>query len=188
MGRNARKSKQRFKEYVQERFRFADTQSFDAFIDTGVPNLPYDFVAVVFEVHERNWGDFLPEYLQWMMDTFRSPHEKVPQFLFFFVLYIEQQHKGQLSEEQQRILQALESLASRNEASLLTPLLPVEDRDLRAWLMDLGERNPNQVQAVLDALVASLREEDQELFRRQQRFNMKDIEELQALVFQIANE
>jgi len=188
MGRNARKSKQRFKEYVQERFRFADTQSFDAFIETGVPNLPYDFVAVVFEVHERNWGDFLPEYLQWMMDTFRSPHEKVPQFLFFFVLYIEQQHKGQLSEEQQRILQALESLASRNEASLLTPLLPVEDRDLRAWLMDLGERNPNQVQAVLDALVASLREEDQELFRRQQRFNMKDIEELQALVFQIANE
>ena len=188
IGRNTRKSQQRFKEYVQERFRFADTQSFDTFIETGVPNLPYDYVSVVFEIHERNWANFIPEYLQWMMDTFRCPHEKVPKFLFFFVLYVEGQHLGKLSKAQQAIIDAVQSLAERNEASLLTPLQPVEDGDLRAWLMDLGERNPNQVQLVIDALVASLREEDQQLFQKEQRFNMKDIEELQALIYQIANE
>ena len=54
--------------------------------------------------------------------------------------------------------------------------------------MDLGERNPNQVQSVIDAMVAGLREEDQLLFRDKQQFNMKDIEELQALIHNIANE
>jgi polyhydroxyalkanoate synthesis regulator phasin len=188
LGRNTRKSQQRFKEYVQERFRFADTQSFDAFIETGVPNLPYDYVSVVFEIHERKWSDFIPEYLQWMMETFRSPHERVPTFLFFFVIYIDGQHLGKLSTGQQQILDAIQQITEGRQASLLTPLQPVEDGDLRAWLMDLGERNPNQVQAVIDALVASLRDEDQRLFEKEQRFNMKDIEELQALVYQIANE
>lgn len=188
LGRNTRKSQQRFKEYVQERFRFADTQSFDAFIDTGVPNLPYDYVSVVFEIHERHWSGFIPEYLQWMMKTFRCPHEKVPKFLFFFVVYVDQQHLGKLSKAQQQLVDGIQQLADHKQASLLTPLQPVEDGDLRAWLMDLGERNPNQVQTVIDALVASLRDEDQRLFQREKRFNMKDIEELQALVYQIANE
>ncbi len=187
-GRNARKSKQRFKEYVQERFRFADTQSFDAFIQTGVPNLPYDYVAVVFEIHERMWEDFIPEYLQWMIDTFRCPHQDVPTFLFFFVVYLEGQHRGKLSAGQQAILSALEEVSTRNETTLLTPLLPVEEADLRAWLMDLGERNPNKVQEVIDALAAGLREEDQALYQKEKRFNMKDIEELQAIVYRIANE
>lgn len=188
VGRNTRKCQQRFKEYVQERFRFADTQSFDAFIETGVPKLPYDYVAVAFEIHERNWEDFLPEYLQWMIDTFRCPHQDVPTFLFFFVVYIEKQHEGRLAPSQKAIVEALEGLARRNEATLLTPLLPVEESDLRAWLMDLGERNPNKVQQVMDVFLSGLREEDQRLYQEKKLLNMKDIEELQAVVYRIANE
>lgn len=188
LGRNTRKSQQRFKAYVQERFRFADTQSFDTFIETGVPNLPYDYVAVVFELHERKWSSFLPEYLEWMIETFKNPNKQVPKFLFFFVFYVDGQHLGGLKREQKSILSALSELTVRHETTLLTPLLPVEDGDLRAWLMDLGERNPNQVQSVIDAMVAGLREEDQLLFRDKQQFNMKDIEDLQALIYHIANE
>ncbi len=188
LGRNTQKSQQRFKAYVQERFRFADTQSFDAFIETGVPNLPYDYVAVVFDLHERKWSPFLPAYLQWMIETFKSPHDRVPKFLFFFVFYVEHQHLGGLNSRQKEIISALGELSVRHETTLLTPLLPVEDGDLKAWLMDLGERNPNQVQLVVDAMVAGLREEDQLLFRDKQLLNMKDIEELQALIYQIANE
>lgn len=188
LGRNTPKSQQRFKAYVQERFRFADTQSFDAFIETGVPNLPYDYVAVVFDLHERKWNSFIPAYLQWMIETFKSPHDKVPKFLFFFVFYVEQQHMGGLNNRQKEIISALGELSVKHETTLLTPLLPVEDGDLKAWLMDLGERNPNQVQLVVDAMVAGLREEDQLLFRDKQQFNMKDIEELQALIYKIANE
>lgn len=188
LGRNTRNSQQRFKAYVQERFRFADAQSFDAFIESGVPNLPFDYVSVVFEIHERNWADFIPEYLQWMMETFRSPHEKVPKFLFFFVIYLDQQHQGSLNAQQKAIISALAELSVRYSTSVLTPLLPVEEGDLRAWLMALGERNPNQVQTVIESLAASLREDDLALFQQQQRFNMKDVEELQALVYKIANE
>lgn len=188
LGRNTRKSQQRFKAYVQERFRFADTQSFDSFIETGVPNLPYDYVAVVFELHERKWVDFISEYLDWMIETFKSPNKQVPKFLFFFVFYVEGQHLGKLESRQKEIITALSELTIRHETTLLTPLLPIEDIDLRAWLMELGERNPNQVQTVIDAMVAGLRAEDQHLFRDKQQFNMKDIEELQALIYNIANE
>lgn len=188
LGRNTRKSQQRFKAYVQERFRFADTQSFDAFIETGVPNLSYDYVAVVFELHERKWSDFIPEYLEWMIETFKCPNKQVPKFLFFFVFYLEGQHLGGLESKQKEIITSLSELTVRHETTLLTPLLPVEDGDLKAWLMDLGERNPNQVQVVIDALVSTLREEDQVLFRDKRLFNMKDIEELQALIYKIANE
>ena len=188
VGRNARKCQQRFKEYVQERFRFADTQSFDAFIKTGVPKLPFDYVAVAFEINERNWEDFLLEYLQWMIDTFRCPHQEVPTFLFFFVVYIEKQHEGKLTPAQKAIVDGLAGLSQRNEASLLTPLLPVEEGDLRAWLMDLGERNPNKVQQVMDVFLSGLREEDQRLYQDKRLLNMKDIEELQAIVYRIANE
>ena len=188
VGRNARKCQQRLKEYVQERFRFADTQSFDAFIKTGVPKLPFDYVAVAFEINERNWEDFLLEYLQWMIDTFRCPHQEVPTFLFFFVVYIEKQHEGKLTPAQKAIVDGLAGLSQRNEASLLTPLLPVEEGDLRAWLMDLGERNPNKVQQVMDVFLSGLREEDQRLYQDKRLLNMKDIEELQAIVYRIANE
>ena len=188
VGRNARKCQQRLKEYVQERFRFADTQSFDAFIKTGVPKLPFDYVAVAFEINERNWEDFLLEYLQWMIDTFRCPHQEVPTFLFFFVVYIEKQHEGKLTPAQKAIVDGLAGLSQRNEASLLTPLLPVEEGDLRAWLMDLGERNPNKVQQVMDVFLSGLREEDQRLYQDKRLLNMKDIEELQAIVYRIASE
>jgi hypothetical protein len=188
MGRNVRKSKQRFKEYVQNRFRFADTQSFDTFIETGVPNLPYEYVAVIFEIHERQWQDYLEEYLQWMIDTFRCPHEEVPTFLFFFVVYVEKQHFEQLSTAQQLILKVLENIDNRNDSTLLTPLKPVERGDLSAWLMGLGERNPNKVEALIEAFTSNLRTEDQALYKDKQLLNMKDIEELQALIYQIANE
>ncbi|MCB9273938.1 MAG: hypothetical protein H6564_07845 [Lewinellaceae bacterium] len=188
VGRNLRKCQQRFKEYVQERFRFADTQSFDAFIETGVPKLPYDYVAVAFEINERNWESILLEYLQWMIDTFRCPHQDVPTFLFFFVVYIEHQHLGKLAPAQKAIIDGLAGLSQRNEASLLTPLLPVEEGDLRAWLMDLGERNPNKVQQVMDVFLSGLREQDQQLYREKQLLNMKDVEELQAVIYRIANE
>lgn len=188
VGRNTRKCQQRFKEYVQERFHFADTQSFEAFIETGVPKLPYDYVAVAFEIHERNWEDFLLEYLQWMIDTFRCPHRDVPTFLFFFVVYIEKQHEGKLTPAQKAIIDGLAGLAQRNEATLLTPLMPVEEADLRAWLMNLGERNPNKVQQVLDVFLSGLREADQQLYKENKLLNMKDVEELQAVIYRLAHE
>jgi hypothetical protein len=188
IGRNTRKSKQKFKAYVQQRFRFADTQSFETFIDTGVPNLPYDYVAVIFEIHERKWEAFIQEYIQWMIDTFRSPHKDVPTFLFFFVIYIEGHHLGNLSKTQKEILDTLQQIDHRNDSTLLTPLLPVEEVDLNAWLMEIGERNPNNVKNLIDAFVAGLRAEDQKLYQDRKAFNMKDIEELQALVYKIANE
>jgi hypothetical protein len=55
LGTDLATSRKRLKEYVAKRFQFSDTQSFETFIETGVPKLPYDYVAAVFEISEKKW-------------------------------------------------------------------------------------------------------------------------------------
>lgn len=189
LGRKEKHSVKAFKKYVQDRFEFASTESFETFIKTGVPRLPYDYVTVVFELHERKWKDFLPKYLKWMMDTFETSHEEVPTFLFFFVFYIDDLHEsGRSGVDSKGIVPALKQLAQSRKASLLAPLQPVPKADLQAWLLDIGERNPNKVEVVIEQLVKSLRPEERELFAQKELLHMKDIEEVQRLVYEIANE
>ncbi|MDX1665880.1 MAG: hypothetical protein R3350_01565 [Saprospiraceae bacterium] len=189
VGRNLEKCQKRFKSYVRERFEFADTETFDGFIRTGVPKLPYEYVTVVFEIHERKWKDFITDYIQWMMDTFRCPHKDVPTFIFFFVVYIENLHiRENLNQKQRNIAGQLEEFAEKNDVALLAPLKPVPLADLKAWLMERGERNPNQVEQVIEALVRELKPEEMKLYEEKQLLHMKDIEMVQRLIYNIANE
>lgn len=185
-------SKKRFKAYVQRRFAFADTQSFETFIETGVPKLHFEYVASVFDLSENVWDDDEGEmsaYLDWMIETFRCPHPDVPTFLFFFVVYIKNLHdESRRSLRGSQILAELDALCKRHEATLLTELLPLENEHLHDWLRQFDVRDPNQAGAVVNALVQSLRPAERRFYADQQRIHMKDVEPLQRLVYKAAQQ
>ena len=189
IGRNLERCKVAFRKFVNDRFDFKELLDFDAFVGTGIPQLKYDYVAMVFEIHERKWKPYLAEYFEWIIEIFKKAPKGTPKFLFFFVIYMNDVHLQEIPPpKQKKILDRLtETVENETGATLLVPLLPVSIEDLRAWLFDLGERNPNRVNDVIDILVKGLNPESQELYQKTQKLNMSDIELLQEIVFEIAN-
>lgn len=55
LGSDQEASIKKFKARVQERFKFIDTQSFDSFLETGLPKIRYDFVATAYSLSEKDW-------------------------------------------------------------------------------------------------------------------------------------
>ncbi len=197
LGSDLESSIKQLKKYVAQRFRFSDTQTFDAFIETGVPKLPYQYVSAVFDIADNKWdGDEgeISDYFNWMMDTFQCPSTEVPTFIFFIVV----KSRGLKSEEglhtprQKTIIAELKKLceAHPEQATLLVDFPALEEQDFEAWVSDThGVDNPNLARAVTRALAASFESgspEDQ-LYRSEQKFHMKDIEPLQAKIFKLAN-
>lgn len=189
-------SKKRLKEYVAKRFNFSDTQSFETFIETGVPKLPYDYVSAVFEISEKKWekdeGE-IRQYFEWMIETFRCPNKGVPTFLFFIVV------KGQglwespegKTPRQKAILAELKSISQKypQQAAVLSEFLPADQQDFDDWVAGIdGIRNPNHSRAVTRALAATFESDSEEaqLYRTQQKFHMKDIEPVQRRIYDIA--
>ena len=191
LGSDLESSRKKFKTYVARRFQFADTQNFEAFIETGVPKLPYKYVTAVFDLSEKEWeGDEgeIRSYLQWMIDTFKCPHPDVPTFLFFFVVYVRNQYdESKCTPRQREILAELEGLSERNETTLFTELYPVESTDFEDWLNELDVRNPNQTRDVVRSLVQSLEPAERQRFDTDKTLHMKDIEPVQKLIYDIAN-
>lgn len=187
-GRNLRKSQKRFKQYVQKRFSFTNAQTFESFIETGVPKIEYDYISVVFEVHQSHWDDHLKEYINWMMNTFVCPHEEVPKFLFFFIFYLEDVHKPEALNAQKRLqIETLKGLAEHPSSALFTPFPSVPVSDLRDWLRRIGERNYNKVEVLLDQLKHCLKKDEQRLLEESKLLRMKDVEEVQRMVYEIAH-
>lgn len=191
LGSDVESSRKKFKQYVARRFQFADTQSFEAFIETGVPKLPYQYVTAVFDLSEKEWeGDEgeISNYLQWMIDTFRCPHPDVPTFLFFFVVYVRNLYEeAKRTPRQQEILTELESLCQQNDSALFTELLPVEATDFEDWLNELGVRNPNQTHDLVKALAHSLEPAERQMFETNNTLHMKDIEPVQKMIYHRVN-
>lgn len=189
-------SQKRLKEYVAKRFHFSDTQSFEAFIETGVPKLPYDYVAAVFEISEKKWDDDegeIRQYLEWMIKTFRCPNKNVPTFLFFIVvkgLGLWENPEGKTAR-QKSILAQLNAICQQHpeQATVLANFPPVDEQDFDDWVADIdGIRNPNHSRAVTRALAATFEagSEEELLYREQKKFHVKDIEPVQRRIYDIA--
>lgn len=190
LGSDLASSRKKFKAYVQERFSFVDTQSFENFIETGVPKLPYSYVVSVFELSYKDWEDDEGEicsYFQWMIDTFQCPHPDVPTFLFFFVVKIpDLHHEDQLTKEKRKVLQELEGLCTKNESALIKELQPVEIPDVHEWFSEIGISNPNLIRPILQALETGLGKKERDMYLQEERVHMKDIELIQQAVFDYA--
>lgn len=192
LGDDLESSKKRFKAYVAKRFKFSDTQTFEAFIETGVPKLEEDYVTAIFEISEKKWeGDEgeIRDYFNWMMQTFRTAHEAVPTFLFFIVLRSQNLWmESKRNDRQTTILQELDSLCSEHPAfaTLMADFPPVDAQDFSDWLAELGVRNPNYAGRVVDALVQSLKPQERQMFDTENRLHMKDIEIVQRMIYEKA--
>lgn len=194
LGDDLETSRKKLKEYVARRFKFSDTQSFETFIETGVPKLPFDYVTAVFEISEKEWdGDEgeIRAYLEWMFQTFRCPHADVPTFLFFVVVRSPRLHiESARTARQQKILAELESIchAHEEQATLLTEFPPLDEQDFDDWVAELGVHNPNNAKAVLRAIAATFEADSEErlLYQNQKKFHAKDIEPVQRRVYEMA--
>jgi hypothetical protein len=192
LGDDLETSKKRFKAYVAKRFKFTDTQTFESFIETGVPKLEEDVVTAIFEISDKKWdGDEgeIREYFDWMMRTFRSTHAAVPTFLFFIVIRSQNLwNEPRRMARQTAILQELETLCTSyaSFATLMTEFPPVDAQDFADWLAELGVRNPNYADRVVDALVQTLKPHERQMFDQERRIHMKDIEIIQKMIYEKA--
>ena len=189
LGDDLESSIKRLKAYVAKRFNFSDTETFEAFIETGVPKLEEDYVTAIFEVSEKKWeGDEgeIRDYFDWMMQTFQSAHPAVPTFLFFIVIRSQNFWDDSVrTKRQSLILNEITNLCEKHAdfATILTEFPPVDAQDFSDWLAELGVRNPNYANHVLEALVQSLTPDERKMYDTENRLHMKDIEIVQRMIY-----
>lgn len=189
LGDDLEASKKRFKAYVAKRFKFSDTQTFESFIETGVPKLEEDYVTAIFEISDKKWdGDEgeIRDYFDWMMRTFNHTHAAVPTFLFFIVvrsqgLWNEAQRNG----NQSAILREIETLCAAHPAfaTVISDFPPVDAQDLSDWLAELGVRNPNHAGNIINALAQTLKPHERQMFDARNWLHMKDVEIVQKMIY-----
>jgi hypothetical protein len=178
-------SKKKFKEYVQKRFSFANTQSFESFIETGLPKLLYSHILTVFRITEDKWecGEELFEYLQWLLNTFQTAHQDVPTFIFLFVVNIKNLHdQAKIKPSQLNIIQQIEQFCEKNDTAIFKELVPLKQEHIESWFTNLGVDNPNDVQPIIKNLRDSLAPQDRLIIEDEPRFHMKDVEPIQEKV------
>ncbi len=181
-------SKKKFKEYVQKRFAFANTDSFEAFVETGLPRLPYKFVFTVFKMGESEWEDAEEDiigYLQWTTDTFKTAHPDVPTFLFFFVFEFRRLYDAEhIKPQHAAILKQLEQFCEASASSIFREIIPIKDMHLADWLSKLGVDNPNDSSRLVEALGQTLKAEDRLTIDGERRFHMKDVQPVQSRIIE----
>ncbi len=183
---DAAASKKKLKEYVQKRFKFADTESFDSFIATGIPKILYKYVATIFKIDEENWeadeGE-IAEYLQWMVDTFQTAHPDAPTFVFLFVIKLKNLYdENKTTARNKQVISNLKAFCERNDSALFDEIKPVNDTHIEGWLSKLGVENPNDVNNVIKEFVKTLSEKDLLTIEGGRAYHMKDVEKLQEKI------
>ncbi|MEM9888341.1 MAG: hypothetical protein AAF849_20775 [Bacteroidota bacterium] len=185
---NLKRTQRAFEKYFCKRFQEHD---FEHVIQHKLAKLEYTYIASIFKLELREWKDFMPEFLQWVIDRFRAvPSENESKFLFFIVINMEgfiDQPKG---AEQERILAEIRAVLEKNEdaCSKLKGLAPVPENDIESWFRDVGEQNPNKIEEVLQTYVSSLSDKVQSSYQSSGKLDMAMMEELQQKVYEIANE
>jgi hypothetical protein len=171
-----------FKSFFAQFFGFSKEQDFDTFIMQGIPNLPEEYVCMVFEVEQTKWREGVTaEYLEWIVQTFSNPHEDVPKFLFFFVTYLQDMHLS--DSDKHPIVQSLDQLEGNHQPVVhLKPLLPVAELDLRAWLRSIGIRNDANVETLIEIIIKGLKQRERAMYDSEKTFNMDDLELVQKII------
>ncbi len=170
-----------FREFFSELFEFSQEQDFDSFIATGIPRLEYKSVALVFYLPETKWKTkVMRSYLEWLIETFSNTHEEVPRFLLFFVFYLEDLHRREMPHE---LVDTLDALEEQYPAAVhLSPLKPVPKKFVKSWLIERGMENDGNMERLIELLANSLDKKDQDLYQKNQEFNMDDLERFQTAV------
>ncbi len=177
-----------FKKYFCKRF---DEPDFDKLITHVLPQRGYQYVATVLRVELSEWKDFIPEFLQWLIDTFDAAStEDGTSYLFFMIVNMKGFVDVPINEEQEAILASIRGIIDKNPTNCtkLRGFSPVPSEDLEHWFRDVGEQNPEKINKVIQTLIGGLSPEKQSQFEQKEQLDMADIELLQKLVYEVANE
>jgi len=195
-GDDLKDSMEKFRAFFARRFSFSDAQTFDGYLETGLPALEHRYVAFVFEVSEQKWKDDLEEpeseilrYLRWLADTFEEAKAGQVTFLFFIAvrsqnLWVEAEKHSPL---QKKILAELEQLCEkRPKCALIRAFPPVGLDDAKEWLREHGARQADNEAEILASFAKTLKPERQQFVQEEKKIHMKDLEALQRMIFKRA--
>lgn len=187
--RNARNSIREFKKYFLKRFNLQDQEvTLEEYIETGLPNLDYEYVATVFDMNASKWNETLmEEYLQWIIDIFSDTHPDVPNFLFFFALFLRDIHIDPIKSEHELILKQIEALQQKfpNKVTTIKKLKPIPVPILEDWIRDLGEQNQAVIEDTVKEIVARLPSEKREQYQNEKSIDMTDVERFQEMIYKL---
>ncbi|MBK8705127.1 MAG: hypothetical protein IPN33_17220 [Saprospiraceae bacterium] len=188
LGHNLMGCQRAFKKYFSERFGLtnADT-AFEDYLQTGLPKLPWQYVATVFKVTATDWDQaVMAPYLQWLMDNFSHTGPNIPTFLFFFVVTVKMPTSEEaVSRDNREALDGARVIAEAHQgrAILIEPLPPVPVDDLEDWLEKLGDITDITKMQIIDLLAQRLTTEELNQFQQFQFFNMERIEDFQEKIY-----
>lgn len=182
------KDSKKFREYFAQRFKLENSdQSFENFLQTGLPKLHWKYVATAFKVTADKWEpDLMEPYFHWLIDTFHDTRPDIPVFLFFIVVIVKNAHQEEKVRRDDR--EALDSVraiveAYPGQATLIEPLLPVHSVDLEYWIDDLGNANTTLKDRIKEQIANQLNEEELAHYRASSEFNMERIAGFQEKVY-----
>lgn len=184
---NLRRTQKAFKKYFCKRFQATD---FERLIAIDLPQKGYKYVATIIRIELKEWKDFVPAFLEWVLQTFKEMQNDSTTFLFFNVIYMRDFIDEPRHEEQKKVLETIRSIIDRNKNSctVLRGFTPVPGSDLENWFRKIGEHNPNRVADIIESMLNVLPPEKRTQYRDSQHLDMVDIEELQEIVYEVANE
>ncbi len=181
----------KFKKYFAQRFHLGNNNdSFEDYLRSGLPKMPYAYVATAFKITASQWNeDTTPHYLEWIMQTFRETDENVPTFLFFFLFTIKNSHQDQaMTTKDKKFREEVKNLVAKwgSDTTLIDNLEPVLKGEIETWLEGLGNVPQNLKNKIIERMASNLStEEEKKLFEKEKKFNMEPIEHFQEIVYQI---
>lgn len=189
LGMTLKTSQEAFKKYFATRFPLGDA-TFDEYLRTGLPLLNWEYIATVMSITAQDWDpDLVEDYLQWLMDSFLAVNAHSSSFLFFFVISLKNAHdEAKIRGDDKDILNSVKQLIEKNgeHAVLISALPPVEAEDFEYWLEELGSPPQNQKDAIIQAIVNRIPEEEKKRFNMPDKLlNMEHIEDFQERVYKI---
>lgn len=173
----------------------------------------YSHAAFAFALHETNWDDSLPECLDEILAWQRNLCGKSRRlFAFFLVVYIKNFDKPEaLTSRQVAIREQLEAFArrtgdmvtaislkipgeepgesARTPAQPIALLHPVPQDEVEKWLHRIAQDGhaPNY-REILDQFDRYIEETNPARYRKNGPYDMRDVQELQKMVRQVAQE
>lgn len=188
LGHNLGGCQKAFKKNFSERFSLSNNHaSFEDYLHTGLPKLPWQYVTIVFKITADDWDQqVVAPYLQWLTDVFSHTGENIPTFIFFFLIVIKNAHREEaVRGENLEVLNGARALVQANasNAALIEYLAPVHTDDLEYWLERLGNVPGEQKYRIIELLADRLTPEERAQYEHDTTLNMERIEAFQEKVY-----
>lgn len=182
IGMDADKSQLKFKKDFGrrlQRFNMTDV-SVEDFVNEKAAQLPYDYFTFIYQLEADSWEtDVTPQYLQWIVETFKKNKVQQPTFLFYIVVNMENayiQKREDIVTDMQNILNT-----HQDSCTLIDGFTPIQGTDISRWVRERGERSQAKIDDLVKKFTNNLALKGK--LKSDNTVDMCDVEQLQAKIF-----